>query len=80
MGSPEPYRVDVSASPDGPWHIVGDGTGIHVFDLADTGPGPFRYVRVTSLAHYIDVISGLGSPLFPGPELDAIGAIYAGAP
>ena len=79
-GTPEPYRVSVSNDPDGPFTIIADGTGEQSFDLADVGLRSARYVKVESLASEVDVLNGLGSPLAPGPELDAIGAVHPGAP
>lgn len=77
-GVPEPYRVAVGDTPEGPWTTLGDGTGEEVFDLADAGVDCARYVRVESLAQLVDILGGLGSPYFPGPELDAVGAVYPG--
>ena len=77
-GVPEPYRVHVADAPEGPWTTVGDGSGERAFDLADAGVASARYVRIESLAQLVDVLNGLGSPYFPGPELDAVGAVYPG--
>lgn len=77
-GTPEPYRVSVATDPEGPFTIVGDALGERAFDLADVGVSAARYVRVESLVQEIDVLNGLGSPSFPGPEIDAIGAVYPG--
>lgn len=77
-GFPEPYRVAVSESPDGPFTEIGDGADVRGFDLAEAGLASARYVRVESLATLEEITGGLGSPLYPGPEIDAIGAIYPG--
>mgnify|MGYP000241440724 FL=1 len=75
-GTPEPYRTEVSESPTGPWTRLGDAFGERAFDLADAGITRARYVRVESLAQEADVLGGLGSPYYPGPEIDAVGAVY----
>ena len=75
-GTPEPYRTEVSESPTGPWTRLGDAFGERAFDLADAGVTRARYVRVESLAQEADVLGGLGSPYYPGPEIDAVGAVY----
>ena len=75
-GTPEPYRTEVSESPEGPWTRLGDAFGERAFDLADAGVSRARYVRVESLAQEADVLGGLGSPYYPGPEIDAVGAVY----
>lgn len=79
-GVPEPYRVFLSSSPDGPWSVVGDGAGERAFDLAGSGVAHGRYVRIESEAQLVDVIGGVGSPFYPGPEIDAVGAVHPGAP
>jgi hypothetical protein len=79
-GTPEPYRVSVSDDLDGPFTIIADGAGEQAFDLADVGLARARYVKVESLASEVDVLNGLGSPIAPGPEIDAIGAVHPGAP
>ncbi len=73
-GIGEPYRVLGASAPGGPWTVIGDGYGEQSFDLG--GAGPFRYVRVISLATLGDVVRGPGSPFFPGGEIDAVGAVY----
>ena len=77
-GVSEPYRVSVAVSPDGPFVPVGEGAGPRGFDLAGTGVASARYVRVESRATLADVAGGPGSPLYPGPEIDAIGAVFPG--
>jgi hypothetical protein len=79
-GTPEPYRVSVSDDLEGPFTIIADGSGEQSFDLADVGLARARYVKVESLASEVDVLNGLGSPIAPGPEIDAIGAVHPGAP
>jgi len=75
-GTPEPYRVSVADSPDGPWTILGDAFGERAFDLAPAGVTSARYIRVESLAQMAEVLGGMGSPYYPGPELDAVGVVY----
>lgn len=77
-GFPEPYRVYGSAEPEGPFTAIGDGAGERGFDLAGTGLAAARYIKVESQATLELVTSGLGSPLYPGPEIDAIGAVNPG--
>ena len=79
-GVPEPYRVSVSNTEAGPFTIVADGRGERAFDLAEAGVRSARFIKVESLAAEVDVLEGLGSPTAPGPELDAIGAVYPGSP
>ena len=78
-GAPEPYRVLVSENEDGPFIPLADGRGERAYDLAPAGVERARYVRIESQAHIPDVVSGFGSALFPGPEIDAIGAVYPGS-
>lgn len=77
-GIPEPYRVYVAAAPDGPFVAIGDGSSKRGFDLAASGMKSARYVRVESRSDEAMVLSGLGSPAYPGPEIDAVGAIFPG--
>ncbi len=78
-GVPEPYRAYASDEPDGPWTILGDGSGERAFDLAEAGlTDGVRYVLIESLAQEVDVLGGVGSPYYPGPEFDAVGAVYPG--
>jgi hypothetical protein len=72
-GVPEPYRVEVSSSPDGPWTTLGDAYGERAFDLSGADAG---YVRIESLATVEDVLGGMGSPYYPGPEFDAVGSVH----
>jgi hypothetical protein len=80
MGVPEPYRVSVATDAAGPFTPIADGRGERSFDLRTAGIARARYVKVESLATAGDVLGGIGSPLAPGPELDAIGAVHPGAP
>ena len=75
-GIPEAYEVSVSATASGAFEVVSQGFGANTFDLSNTAIVAPRYVRVESLATLDDVLHGLGSPQYPGPEIDAIGAIY----
>jgi len=77
-GTPEPYRVSVATDPAGPWTVLGDASGERAFDLADAGISSARYIRVESQAQSAEVLGGLGSPYYPGPEIDAVGAVYPG--
>ena len=79
-GTPEPYRVSVSEAAEGPWTHVADGFGERAFDLGEVGVAAARFVRIDSLAQPADVLGGLGSPYYPGPEIDAVGAVYPGTP
>ena len=72
-GVPEPYRVEVSSEPDGPWTTLGDAYGERAFDVAGA---EVSYVRIESLATIEEVLSGMGSPYYPGPEFDAVGAVW----
>jgi len=76
-GVPEPYRVAVSDSATGPFVLLGDGSGERAFDLSQVGLRSARFVRVESLLHRVD-LPAFGSPFFPGPEINAIGAVYPG--
>ncbi len=75
LSAPETYRVLAAASPDGPWQPLADGRGERTFDLEGSGFSSVRYLRIESNASVFDIMSGLGSALYPGPEIDAIGAI-----
>jgi len=77
-GFPEPYRVYVGEAGDGPFIPIGDGAGARGFELAGSGLASARYVKVESLSSHQNVTDGLGSPLYPGAEIDAIGAVYPG--
>lgn len=77
-GTPEPYRVAVSTAPDGPWTVLGEAWGERAFNLGDVGVTELRYVRIESLAPTRDILDGLGSPYYPGPEIDAVGVVYPG--
>jgi len=77
-GAPEPYRVSVANDPAGPFIPLADARGERAFDIASTGLAMVRYVKVESQAHIPDVMSGLGSPFYPGPEINSIGAVYPG--
>lgn len=79
-GAPEPYGVWIASDPKGPFVPLGDGRGTTGFDLKDSGVDQARYVRIVSHAHASDITNGLGSPLFPGPEIDAVGAFYPASP
>lgn len=78
-GVPEPYRVSVASAPNGPFTTIADGSGERAFDLGLAGINGARYVKVESLAAAVDVLGGVGSPVAPGPEIDAIGAVHPGA-
>jgi len=77
-GVPEPYRVALANDPAGPWTTVGDGAGERSFDLAGSGIAGGRYVRVESQAQLVDILGGVGSPFYPGPEIDGVGAVHPG--
>lgn len=77
-GVPERYRVLVSNAPMGPFTPVAEGAGEQAFDLAGSGVSSARYVRIESLVRLLDIENGLGSPFFPGPEINAVGAIHPG--
>lgn len=77
-GTPEPYRVSVGDGPEGPWTPLADAQSERAFDLGASGVAGARYVKVESLAQQVDVLGGVGSPYYPGPEIDAIGAVYPG--
>jgi hypothetical protein len=79
-GTPEPYRLWVAQDLDGSWVQVADGLGERSFDLGALGLPWVRYVKVESLAPQADVLGGLGSPYYPGPELDAVGAVHPEVP
>jgi hypothetical protein len=78
-GVPEPYAVSVSN--DGiAFTPIGNATGSHRFDLAGTGVASARYVKVESTRTAEDIVtSGIGSPEWPGAEIDAVGAFYPGS-
>jgi hypothetical protein len=78
-GTPEPYGVSVADAPEGPFVHLADAEGEASFDLGPTGLARARYVRVESLLP-ADELPFTGSPSFPGPEIDAIGAVHPGAP
>jgi hypothetical protein len=44
---PEGYACYVATSMDGPWHLLGNGTGTASFDLAASGLTTARYIRIT---------------------------------
>lgn len=75
-GAPEPYRVLVSEGPEGPFVRLGDGAGERAFDLAGSGLDRARYVRLESLRFEVDLATSPGSVLYPGPEIDAVGAVH----
>lgn len=75
-GTPEPYRVSVATAPEGPWTQLADAFGERAFDLGAVGVASASYVRIESLAQPAEVLGGLGSPFYPGPEIDAVGAVY----
>ncbi len=75
-GAPEPYRVWVAAAAEGPFVRLGDGAGERAFDFAGGGIEAARFVRVESLRLAVDVPRSLGSIYFPGPEIDAVGAVH----
>ena len=74
-GTPEPYRVLVSAEEGGPYLHLGDAAGERAFDLREIGLARARFVRIESLVHPVD-LPALGSPFFPGPEISAVGAVH----
>ncbi len=63
---PEGYTVYASANWNGPWTLVGTGTGTQTFSLAAAGMGYARYLKI--------VDDGDGNPNAPtaGFDLDAI--------
>ncbi len=64
--SPEGYTVKVSTNWNGPWTLLGNGTGTQDFDLAGTGLGEFRYVLIE------DDGDGLANTADAGFDLDAV--------
>lgn len=78
-GAPEPFRVSVAAEADGPFVQIGDGAGERAFDFAGSGVDAARFVRVESMRLAVDVPRSLGSIYFPGPEIDAVGAVHPAA-
>jgi len=78
-GVPEPCRATGGNEPEEPWTLLGDNSGERAFDLAEAGlTDGIRHVRVESLAQEVDVLGAVGSPCYPGPEFDAVGAAYPG--
>jgi hypothetical protein len=77
-GVPERYRVLLAESATGPFVPLAEAAGEQSFDISKTGLQKARYVRIESLVRLSDVENGLGSPLYPGPEIDAVGAVYPG--
>ena len=63
----------------GPFTELGNGEGSADFDLTDVAMTSARYVRVTSTRSAMDIVTGLGSPQYPGAEIDAVGCFYPGA-
>ncbi len=78
-GVPEAYTVSVANDPAGPFTMLGEAIGSQRFDLDGTGLTSVRYVRVESTLSVEDIVNGLGSPEYPGAEIDAIGASYPGS-
>lgn len=68
--TPEGYMVMAGATPDGPWILMGHGTGNGVFELEPTGLSQARYLKIKD--------SGVGQNLIPdaGFDLDAIGYTF----
>jgi len=75
-GVPERYRISLSNDAMGPFTPLAEGAGEQAFDLAGSGVAKARFVRLESLVRLSDIDNGLGSPFAPGPEIDAIGAVY----
>ncbi|MCA9542130.1 MAG: hypothetical protein KC620_24705, partial [Myxococcales bacterium] len=75
-GAPEPYRVWAADAADAPFVPLGDGYGAMGFDLAGSGLDRARRVRVGGLSTALDINRGPGSPLYPGAEIDAVGAVH----
>ncbi len=69
----------VANDPAGPFTVIGQSRGADTFDLAGSGLASARYVRVSSTASVDDILTGGGSPTWPGAEIDAVGAFYPGA-
>lgn len=65
--TPEGYMVMAGTTPDGPWILMGHGTGNEVFELEPTGLPQARYLKIKD--------SGVGQSQVPdaGFDLDAIG-------
>jgi len=78
-GAPEPYTVAVANDPAGPFTELGAASGSGEFDLADISMASVRYVRVTSTSTADDIVNGLGSPEYPGAEIDAVGTYNPGS-
>ena len=79
-GAPEPYRVYVAEAADGPFVRLGDSLGERAFDLAGVELAFVRYVKVESQRIEADLARSPGSVFFPGPEIDAVGAVNTREP
>jgi hypothetical protein len=79
-GVPERYRVLAANAPAGPFVEIADGAGEQAFDLAGSGLEKARYLRIESMVRLVDIANGMGSPFYPGPEFDAVGAVHPGHP
>ncbi len=74
-GVPEPYRASAASDAAGPFVELGDGAGERSFDLGAVGLESARYIKIESLVQPYD-LGHVGSPFAPGPEIDAVGAVY----
>lgn len=68
--TPENYMVMAGATPDGPWILMGHGTGNQEFELEPSGLQQARYLKIKD--------SGTGQSQIPdaGFDLDAISYVY----
>lgn len=78
-GAPEEYTVSVANDPAGTFTVLGTVTGSANFDIEGLGLPFVRYVRVESTLTAEQIVGGLGSPMYPGAEIDAVGAYYPGS-
>jgi hypothetical protein len=67
--TPEGYKAEAGYSPDGPWFLVGNGTGSGAFNLASAGIPYTRYIKIT------DDNNGSASGNDAGFDLDAISVL-----
>lgn len=67
--TPETYTCFASDSPDGPWDLIGTGTGTAYFDFAEGMVPQARYIKI------LDDGDGTGSSNNAGFDLDAVDVI-----
>lgn len=71
-GDNEPYSVEVSGSPTGPWTSLGNGNGTSTFDLGEHGVANARYVKITDGNPNVN-----NSSHTPGADIEAIEALHS---